>query len=32
VWYGIIERRALHRGTYGSVMDLNARICAFIDG
>jgi transposase len=32
VWFGIIERQALHRGTFGSVKDLNVKIRAFIDG
>jgi len=32
VWFGIIERQAIHRGTFGSVQDLNAKIRAFIDG
>ena len=32
VWFGIIERQAIHRGTFGSVHDLNAKIRAFIDG
>ena len=32
VWFSIIERQAIHRGTFGSVNDLNAKIRAFIDG
>src|SRR5215213_8764515 len=32
VWFGIIERQAIHRGTFASVKDLNAKIRAFIDG
>src|SRR5215210_7819578 len=32
VWFGIIERQAIHRGTFGSVKALNAKIRAFIDG
>ncbi len=32
VWFGIIERQAIHRGTFGSVRDLNTKIRAFIDG
>jgi transposase len=32
VWFGIIERQAIHRGTFGSVRELNAKIRAFIDG
>lgn len=31
VWFGIVERQAIHRGTFGSVKDLNAKIRAFID-
>jgi transposase len=32
VWFGIIERQAIHRGSFGSVKELNAKIRAFIDG
>ena len=32
VWFSIIERQAIHRGTFGSVRNLNAKIRAFIDG
>ena len=32
VWFGIIERQAMSRGTFGSVKDLNAKIRAFING
>ncbi|WP_380166393.1 IS630 family transposase [Jannaschia sp. R86511] len=32
VWFGIIERQAIHRGTFRSVRDLNAKIRAFVDG
>ncbi len=32
VWFGIIERQAIHRGTFGSVRDLNTKIGAFITG
>jgi transposase/transposase-like protein len=32
VWFSIIEKQAIHRGTFGSVNDLNAKIRAFIDG
>ncbi|CAL8979844.1 IS630 family transposase ISMsm5 [Propionicimonas sp. T2.31MG-18] len=32
VWFGIIERQAIHRGTFGSVKDLNAKIRAFVTG
>ena len=32
VWFSIIERQAIHRGTYTSVKDLNAKIRQFIDG
>jgi transposase/transposase-like protein len=31
VWFGIIERQAIRRGTFRSVKELNARIRAFID-
>lgn len=30
VWFPIIERQAIHRGSFGSVKDLKARIRAFI--
>ena len=32
VWFGIIERQAIHRGTFTSVKDLNTKIRAFVDG
>lgn len=32
VWFGIIEKQAIHRGSFGSVKDLNAKIRAFING
>jgi len=32
VWFGIVERQAIRRGTFGSVKELNAKIRAFIDG
>ena len=32
VWFSIIERQAIRRGSYTSVKDLNAKIRAFIDG
>jgi transposase len=32
VWFGIIERQAIHRGTFRSVTDLNKAIRAFITG
>ena len=32
VWFSIIERQAIHRSTFTSVTDLNAKIRAFIDG
>jgi transposase len=32
VWFGIIERQAVRRGTFRSVRDLNAKIRAFING
>ncbi len=30
-WFSIIERQAIHRGSYTSVKDLNTKIRAFID-
>jgi transposase len=32
VWFSLIERQAIHRGSFGSVRDLNAKIRAFITG
>jgi len=32
VWFGIIERQAIRRGSFGSVRDLNAKIRAFVTG
>ena len=32
MWFGIIERQAVRRGTFRSVRDLNAKIRAFING
>ena len=32
VWFSMIERQAIHRGVFGSVKDLNAKIRAYIDG
>ena len=32
VWFGIIERQAIHRGSYRSVTDLTRAIRTFIDG
>ena len=32
VWFSIIERQAIHRGTFTSVKDLNAKIRTFING
>ena len=32
VWFGIIERQAIHRGTFSSVRDLMTKIRAFITG
>lgn len=32
VWFLVIERQAIHRGTDTSVKDLNAKIRTFIDG
>jgi transposase/DNA-binding CsgD family transcriptional regulator len=31
VWFSLVERQAIHRGSYGSVRDLNAKIRAYID-
>jgi len=31
-WFSIIEREAIHRGTFGTVRDLDSRIRALIDG
>ena len=31
VWFGIIERQAIHRGTYRSVRDLMIKIRTFIN-
>lgn len=31
-WFSIAERQAIHRGTYTSVKDLNAKIRTYIDG
>ena len=32
VWFGIIERQAIHRGTFGSVKELVTHIRAFVNG
>lgn len=32
VWFGIIERQAIHRGTFRSVRELTAKIREFING
>jgi len=32
VWFGIIERQAIRRGSFHSVRDLNAKIRAFVTG
>jgi hypothetical protein len=32
VWFGIIERQAIHRGTFRDVRGLTAKIRAFING
>jgi hypothetical protein len=32
VWFSLIERQAIHRGTFRSVKDLNAKIRACITG
>jgi transposase len=31
-WFSLAERQAIHRGSYTSVKDLNAKIRAYIDG
>ena len=31
-WFSMAERQAIHRGTYSSVRDLNAKLRAYIDG
>lgn len=32
VWFGIIERQVIHRGTFRNVRDLTTKIRAFING
>ncbi len=32
VWFSLIERQAIHRGSFASVRDLNAKIRAYITG
>jgi hypothetical protein len=32
MWFSIIERQAIHRGTFRSVTDPNTKIRAFING
>ena len=32
VWFGIIVKQAIHRGTFGSVNELNAKIRASVNG
>jgi hypothetical protein len=32
VWFGIIERQTIHRGTFRSVRELTRKIRDFIDG
>jgi transposase len=32
IWFGIIERQAIHRGTFGSVRDLTTAIRTYING
>ena len=32
VWFGIVERQAIHRGTLRSVRELTTKISAFVDG
>jgi transposase len=31
-WFSLADRQAIHRGTYTSVKDLNAKLRAFVDG
>ncbi len=31
-WFGIIEKQAIHPGTFGSIEDLNAKTRAFVGG
>jgi transposase len=31
-WFSLAERQAIHRGSYRSITDLNAKIRAYIDG
>jgi hypothetical protein len=31
IWFGIIERQAIHRGTFRSVHELTGKIRTFID-
>ena len=31
VWFGIIERQAIHRGTFTSVSELVGKICGLIN-
>ena len=32
VWFGIIEKQAIHRATFASVKDLTTKIRVFING
>jgi hypothetical protein len=32
IWFGIIERKAIHRGTFRSVHDLTAAVKTFMNG
>jgi len=32
IWFGIIDRQAIRRGTFGSVRELTTKIRAFITG
>jgi hypothetical protein len=32
VWFGIIERQAIHRGTFRSIRELTSKIQEFING
>lgn len=31
-WFGIIERQAIHRGTFGNVRDLTTAIRTYVNG
>ena len=32
IWFGIVERQAIHRGTFGNVRDLTTAIRTYING